>query len=107
VPEENKVEPSLLSFRYRLNHGTRNYYAGNKIEFIIEIINNSPDTIHHLLYHQTFPDCIVSGDNKHFKVKVNSGKIICDEECVIILFDEIKAQDKIIIIIEGKIDDWQ
>ncbi|MCK9537123.1 MAG: hypothetical protein M0R05_06065 [Bacilli bacterium] len=106
MTEANQIATAdALTLYCRLNHGNHNYYCGNVIEFTVDIVNNSPQPVYNLIYHQAFPDIVKPDDNTQFSVVTSSGKIIYKEECVIIAIAEIKANDTVRIIIKGRIDD--
>ena len=105
VTEANQVpKTEPLTLHCRLNHGNHDYYIGNTIEFAVDIVNNTPQTVYNLIYHQTLPDVVKPDDSKQFMVTASAGKIIYQDECIIIVIDEIKGNDIVRVFIRGRIN---
>jgi len=103
MAEINNEKNKSLEVRCNLNKGKEFYYRGNKVVFNIEIINNSPDELKNIIFHQSFPKNIKPNCNNQFSVYSSCGDIVCTDTCVIIAIEKITANEIIVISIEGVI----
>lgn len=96
-------EKEALTLNCRLNHGDGRYYPGNEIIFVIEIENNSPLPARNIMYHQTMPDIINGLEENGFRVSAKDGRVIQQKGAVIVVFDEIKGNERARVVVTGRI----